>query len=185
MTDYYDRALRASTKYTGWSLLCWGVAILLLAIWGYFYPAGAQPVDLLRVVPQCLTGAANDAFGNPITAPCPNPTAAATVLAVGTGTTGAVTATMAGVANKTNYLCGVTISALGGTATIGPATITGLAGGTTFTLQLTSTATGNFFRQGFWPCIPANAANTAIAVVTTADGTATAVDVNMWGFRTP
>jgi len=30
--------------------------------------------------------------------------------------------------------------------------------------------------------VPASAPNTAITVTTTADGTATAVDVNSWGF---
>ena len=35
----------------------------------------------------------------------------------------------------------------------------------------------------FNPCIPASAANTAITVTTTANGTATAVDVNSWGYQ--
>jgi H+/gluconate symporter-like permease len=35
----------------------------------------------------------------------------------------------------------------------------------------------------FTPCVPASAINTAITVTTTANGTATAVDVNAWGYQ--
>lgn len=38
-------------------------------------------------------------------------------------------------------------------------------------------------RQNFSPCIPASAQNEAITVTTTADGTATAVNVNSWGYQ--
>lgn len=102
--------------------------------------------------------------------------------AIATGTTGAVTATLAATASVTNYLCTVDVSATGGTAAIGPITITGLLGGT-FTYQFFSTATGANFQRTFTPCVPASAVNTAIAVATTADGTASAVDVNLSGFR--
>ena len=37
--------------------------------------------------------------------------------------------------------------------------------------------------QTFTPCIPASAVNTAITITTTADASATAVDVNSWGFQ--
>src|ERR1700683_447857 len=102
------------------------------------------------------------------------------VTAIATGTTGAVTATFALVPNKTLYLCGFDISALGGTAAIGPITVTGLLGGT-FTYQFTSTAGGVTLNRSFSPCVPAASQTTAIAIVTTADGTASAVDVNAWG----
>jgi hypothetical protein len=84
------------------------------------------------------------------------------------------------VPNKTLSLCGVDISAIGGTAAVGPITITGLLGGT-FTYQFTSTAGGVTFNPRFTPCIPAKDSATAIAIVTTADGTATAVDINAFG----
>ena len=102
-----------------------------------------------------------------------------TAVAVATGTTGAVTATMT-TTTGTLYLCGFDVSAIGGTATVGPITVTGLAGGT-FTYQLASTAAGNVLFHPFTPCLPASAPTTSIAVATTADGTATAVDVNVWG----
>jgi hypothetical protein len=35
----------------------------------------------------------------------------------------------------------------------------------------------------FTPCIPASAVNTNITIITTADGTASNVDVNSWGYN--
>lgn len=104
------------------------------------------------------------------------------VLGIGTGTTGAVTGTLAGAASKTTFICGFDISATGGVASLGPITVTGLLGGT-FTYQLFSTATGVNFTKTYNPCLQASAVNTAIVVTTTADGTATAVDVNVQGFQ--
>jgi hypothetical protein len=99
----------------------------------------------------------------------------------GTGTTGAVVGTLAASATKTTYICGVTVSALGGTATIGPITIAGPA--TSLVFYMASSAAGNFFTQSFSPCIPGSAINTAITTTTTADGTASNVSVNSWGFQ--
>lgn len=106
------------------------------------------------------------------------------ITAAATGTTGAVTATLAALASNFTYICGFDISATGGVATLGPITITNV-GGNTFTYQLFSTATGAQLQKTFSPCIRSSAVNTAIAVATTADGTATAVDVNTWGFQGP
>jgi hypothetical protein len=100
--------------------------------------------------------------------------------AIASGTTGAVTATAALVPGKTLYICGFDVSAIGGTAAVGPITVTGLLGGT-FTYQLASTATGVTLPKLYTPCIPAASPSTAIAVVTTADGTASAVNVQLWG----
>lgn len=99
-----------------------------------------------------------------------------------TGTTGAVTGTLAGVANKTTYICGFNVSAIGGTAAVGPITIANLVG-SSMVYQLASSAGGSTLAVTFTPCIPANATNTAITIATTADGSATAVDVNSWGFQ--
>ena len=104
------------------------------------------------------------------------------ITGVGTGTTGAVTASLPATAGRTNYICQAQISALGGTATIGPITITGLKGGNTMTYQLASTAAGNLLPLQFTPCFPASAVNTAITATTTADGTASGVDVNLLGY---
>lgn len=102
------------------------------------------------------------------------------VTGIATGTTGIVTATLAGTAAKTTYICGFDISAAG-TATISPITIGGLLGGT-FTFQGISAGVTPFVRT-YSPCIPASASNIAITVNTTADGTATAVDVQAWGYQ--
>jgi hypothetical protein len=99
-----------------------------------------------------------------------------------TGTTGAVVGTLSGASAKTTYICGFNVSGIGGTAAIGPVTIAGLIG-SSMVFQLTSAAAAVNFSHSFNPCIPASATNTAITVTTTADGTATAVDVNSWGYR--
>lgn len=103
------------------------------------------------------------------------------VVGIGAGTTGAVTATLAGAANVVTYICGLDISAAGGTAAVSPVTITGLFGGT-FTYQNILSGNSPFVRN-FSPCVPASAVNTSIVITTTADGTATAVDVQTWGYQ--
>lgn len=99
-----------------------------------------------------------------------------------TGTTGAVVGTLAAAASVTTHICGFNVSTAGGVASIGPITVAGLVG-SSMVFQLFSTATGANLTQTFNPCIPASAANTAITITTTADGTASAVDVNSWGYR--
>lgn len=99
-----------------------------------------------------------------------------------TGTTGAVTGTLAAATGKVTYICGFNVSAIGGTAAVGPITVANLVT-SSMVYQLASSAGGSFLTAQFWPCIPANASNTAITITTTADGTATAVDVNSWGYQ--
>src|SRR5215469_1006693 len=95
-----------------------------------------------------------------------------------TGSTGAVVGTLAARAGVTTYICGFNVSAIGGTATVGPITVAGLIGSSQVYQLPVNAATGQILAtQTFSPCIPASAANTAITVTTTADGTATAVDV--------
>lgn len=110
------------------------------------------------------------------------PQGASPIANAGAGTTGAVVATLPAFANRTTFICGFDVSALGGTATVGPITVTGLVTAQTFTYQFSSTAAGATLNRLFSPCIPGNAVNTAIVVTTTADGTASAVDVNAWGY---
>lgn len=98
------------------------------------------------------------------------------------GSTLAVVGTLAGVASKTTYICGFNVSAIGGTAAVGPVTVAGIVGGSQV-YQMNSAATPIFLTQAFSPCIPATATNTPITTTTTADGTATAVDVNSWGYQ--
>jgi len=144
-------------------ILALGLALCLAS------PASAQDVN-------CQLGGA--VIGNCIPTVVLPPTT--TLLGVGTGSTGAVTATLTSAAGKLAYLCSFDVSALGGTATVGPITVTGL--GTTLTYQIAATASGNVFTRNFQPCLPASAANTNIVITTTADGTASAVDVNAAGF---
>lgn len=100
----------------------------------------------------------------------------------GAGTTGAVVGTLAAAPGRLTYLCGFDVSAIGGTAAVGPIVVAGLNGGS-FTYQMSSTAAGLTLSRTFTPCIPSSTINTAITITTTADGTATAVDVNSWGFQ--
>jgi hypothetical protein len=110
------------------------------------------------------------------------PVGATAITGNSTGTTGAVVGTLAGVASKTTYICGFSVSAIGGTAAVGPITI---ANTITASLiyELASTAGGVTLAQNFTPCIPATGTNTAITTTTTADGTASAVAVNSWGYQ--
>ncbi len=114
-------------------------------------------------------------------APAPLPAFATAETASASGTTGAVTASLAAVAGQTTWLCTLDVSAIGGTAAVSPITVSGLKGGS-FTYQLASSATGVTLSRTFTPCIAASAPNTAISAVTTADGSASAVSVNLSGF---
>lgn len=107
------------------------------------------------------------------------------VVAVATGTTGAVVATMSAQAGKTNWICGLDVSATGGTATNGPVVVAGtLTGSLTYQLSANVANQAVNFNRTYTPCIPASAPNTAITVTTTAAAGATAVDVQAWGFTT-
>jgi hypothetical protein len=99
-----------------------------------------------------------------------------------TGTTGAVVGTLAAATGKFTNICGFAVSVIGGTAAVGPITVAGTVG-SSLVYQGSSTAAGITLTQNFWPCIPSSAPNTAITVTTTADGTATAADVNSWGYQ--
>src|SRR5215469_3303557 len=101
------------------------------------------------------------------------------------GSTGAVVGTLAARTGVTTYICGFNVSAIGGTATVGPITVAGLVGSSqVYQAPVNGTAPAPTVAAfTFYPCIPASAPNTAITVTTTANGTATAVDVNSWGFQ--
>lgn len=112
------------------------------------------------------------------------PTAATAISGNATGSTGAVVGTLAAASSKTTYICGFNVSAIGGVATIGPITIAGLIGSSQVYQVPVNAATGQILvTQNFNPCIPASTTNTAITTTTTADGTASAVDVNSWGYQ--
>lgn len=112
------------------------------------------------------------------------PAGATAITGNATGTTGAVVGTLAAASGKFTYICGFNITAAGGTATVGPVTVAGLIGSSqVYGLPVNATASQVLITQNFFPCIQSSAVNTAITVTTTADGTASAVDVNSWGFQ--
>lgn len=137
------------------------------------YPAGSnQPptVDVNGV--NCI---GNVVFGG-------YPTGAVPITGNAAGSTGAVVGTLAGTAGKTTYICGFSVDAIGGTAAVGPITVAGLVT-SSMVFQLTSSAAGVSRSVPMNPCVPASAANTAITITTTADGSASAVNVNSWGYQ--
>lgn len=171
--------------------------LALLAVLGWAASAHAQAqfptvfpnINATGVVAMCPSGTTNlyAPCGSAMASPLPVTVAPhiitqpSTVVAVGTGSTGAVVATLTSVPGKLLYLCNLDVSAIGGTATIGPITVAGLQGNTTFTYQFASSASGSLLSRTFTPCIAAKDTATNIVVTTTADGTATAVDVNLSG----
>lgn len=123
-----------------------------------------QPLDLTHPLPVNLTSPGAGITGN------------------ATGTTGAVVGTLAAATGKTTYICGFDVTAVGGTAQVGPITVAGLVGGSA-TYYLASSAAGVVLPVRYTPCIPGSTVNTAITITTTADGTASAVTVNSWGYQ--
>jgi len=99
------------------------------------------------------------------------------------GTTSAVVATLAAPANgATNYLYGYTISGVGSAAAVVPVTISGILNGSIVVqVPIPITPGGVVVSQSFGIGISANGANTAIVLTTTADATATAIDVGLYG----
>lgn len=130
-----------------------------LAIIGPVFGQAASPVIVTNVYPAGATPITGNAQG----------------------TVSAVVATLAAVAGKTTYICGIHIDATG-TGSIGPITVAGLVG-SSMVFQATAGTPVSLPLQTFTPCIPASAPNTAITITTTADASATAVDVNSWGYQ--
>jgi hypothetical protein len=150
-------------------------AWLLLAISAHAAPLSVPCTGTTQTAPEC----------DPVNAANPLPVAitpySANVVALtgnATGSTGAVVGTLAAAAGKTTYLCDFDISSAG-TGSVGPITIAGLLGGSKV-YQLTAPTP---LTKSFNPCLPASAVNTAITITTTADASATAVDVNSSGYR--
>lgn len=123
-----------------------------------------QPLDLTHPLPVIETSPGAGVTGN------------------ATGTTGAVVGTLAAAAAKITYICGFDVTAVGGTAQVGPIVVAGLVGGSA-TYYLASSAAGSVLPVRYAPCIPGSAVNTAITITTTADGSAGAVTVNSWGYQ--
>jgi hypothetical protein len=159
----------------------------------YFYTPGGGGVNgalgmCLNTSNKAVPCSAANVVPSPVAlAPFPvNPVtqvAATPISGNAAGTTGAVVGTLAGVAAKTTYICGFNVQAIGGTAAVGPITIAGLTSTSQVYQGSSSAAGGTVASASFSPCIPASAVNTPITITTTADGSATAVDVNSWGYQ--
>lgn len=113
------------------------------------------------------------------------PAGAIAITASATGTTAATTATLAGAGSKTTYLCGYSIRANATAAVTGNATVTGTITGTlNFTQWTAPLASGlGINEQVFFPCVPASAVNTAIAIISAAPGTGGVVSSTAWGYQ--
>lgn len=171
------------------------ILALLVGLW--VVPAQAQQAT---VVTSC--GTMNFDIGNPRALTmdtkgrlCSDnpayPSGSTPVTSSATGTTGAITATLAAAAAKTTYICGFFFTGTNATAA-NPATnltITGTLGGTLNfgfpTLALGATIPNPTpIDEEFYPCVPGSAVNTAIVVNGPALGAgATLVTVTAWGFQ--
>jgi hypothetical protein len=151
--------------------------LLLLAALLLASPAFAQA----PVIP-CQAATAGGCVNVSPSAPLSVLPSASMIAGNAAGSTGAVVGTLAASTTKTTLLCEFDISAIGGTAAVGPITVAGLLGGSRI-YQMSATAAGAFLSKSFSPCLSGSAINTAITITTTADGTATAVNVNSSGYQ--
>lgn len=141
-------------------------------------------MDLIRIRSTAVaSGTANIRISSTSVQTSPVPPVIAQISGNAAGTTGAVVGTLAAAALKTTFICGFNVQAIGGTAAIGPVTVAGLIGASQVYQGSSSVAGGPVAAASFTPCVPASAVNTAITITTTANGTATAVNVNSWGYQ--
>lgn len=114
----------------------------------------------------------------------PYPLAAVPLQASTTGTTTAVTSTLAANATKTTYLCGFSIRANATAAVTNNITVTGPTVTLNFTQWTAPAASGlGVSEMIFTPCIPGTAINTAVAVVSGAPGTGGIISNSAWGYQ--
>lgn len=151
-------------------------------------PGNCVPVGTNTPLPVAPT---NTVAAPLVTSPTSYPTGATPVTSSATGTTGAITATLAGAASKTTYICGFFYTGTNATAanTATNLTITGTINGTLnfgfATLAAAATVPNNQpLDEAFTPCVPASAVNTSIVVNGPALGAgATLATVTAWGYQ--
>lgn len=105
------------------------------------------------------------------------------ITASATGTTGQITATLTGAANRWTYICGFVLTS-GGTssATVVDATITGTITGT-LNYQYVYVSSGQGILGVAFPgCISSSAVNTSIVVTLPAGGAGTVNAISAWGY---
>jgi hypothetical protein len=157
----------------------------------YFYTPGGGGVNgalgmCLNTSNKAVPCSAANVLPSPVSiTPFPgNPATGASATPItgnATGSSGAVVGTLAASAGKTTYICGFNVSAAG-TGSVGPVTVAGLVGSSQV-YQATAGTAAVVVSAQFSPCIPSSTVNTAITITTTADASATAVDVNSWGYQ--
>lgn len=133
-----------------------------------------------------LVGVAQAQSPARIPAGIPQPAGSTPIVASTTGTTAATTATLpASTIGQNTYLCGFSIRANATVAATGNATVTGLNGGTMNFTQFTAPVASGLgsVEETFTPCMQSVAANTGIAVISAAAGTAGIVSVSVWGYQ--
>jgi hypothetical protein len=115
------------------------------------------------------------------------PTNSTPVTSSSSGTTGAVVATLPGVAGKTTFICGFSMTSGGTTTAVALlGTVVGTISGTlNFAYEAPAAGTQGRLFVTFAPtCIPASAMNTAIVVTQPAAGTGTTqAAVSAWGYQ--
>ncbi len=159
--------------------------VVAIVLWGSFAAPPARAQNSVVLCVRNANGGCTPVDANAplaVTGIATYPAGATALTGNATGTTGAVAGSLGAASGKTTYICGFSVSAIGGTAAVGPIVIAGTITAS-LTYNLASTVAGNTLSTTFSPCIPASATNTAITTTTTADGTASAVAVNSWGFR--
>ncbi len=151
-----------------------------------------QPVDSTHGLPvtnsgtQVVSGAVTVTSGA-ITVGS-YPTGATAVTNSGTGSTGAVVATLPAVSAKTTFICGFVVSSSGATTpTAVNVTVANTISGTmNFVYSVVGVATDNQvpLTVPIFPCVPASAVNTTIVVTQPGVGAgATAAATTAWGYQ--
>lgn len=102
-----------------------------------------------------------------------------------TGSTGSITATLAGTTSKTTFICGYSVRANASAVNTNTIVVSGTISGSLNFLQWTAAAGSGLgvSEQIFTPCIPASAQNTSIVVTTGAPGAGGAISVAAWGYQ--
>ena len=131
-----------------------------------------------------LVGAASAALAQPVqTMNIPAGSQVSPLTVSTTGTTGPISATLTGAANRWTYICGFVITSGGTTSALtANATIAGTISGTmNFTYIFVSAGQG-LLGVAFPGCITSSAVNTNIVVTVPGGGAGTTAAVTAWGY---
>jgi hypothetical protein len=139
----------------------------ILAAVGSSVPPGGNVIGKVGI-DQSTPGLSN------LVAPAPTPGQGTQAVASAVGTTGAVTASLAGVSGHINYVCHIDVTSSGTTVNgLQPVTLTGLGSTLTFEYFAPQFGQGDLHRD-FSPCLQAGAAGAAVSLNVPALGAGTA-----------